>query len=180
MTHQTRNIWGYFITTPGEVVEHPPDGKKRFLSLLQDTAINDHCSVAPGLPKIVDLITEISLQSSAKRKAEARIEVQNYEKKPKHGPLAGKLVAETYWDNPEAKKLFLGNPNNDRRVKKVLDEQIKRLQQANRTVDEWKDMVDKHDKDNLCSSYDVFIIRQRCSFLCVVVYIHALGEMIKQ
>jgi hypothetical protein len=178
LTNQRRSIWGYYITTPGGVVERPPDGKKSFLSLLQDTAINDRYSVARGLPEIVDLTTEISLQSSAKRKAEAQIAVQNNDenKRPKHGPLSGKLVAETYWDSPEAKKLFLGNPNDDRHVEIVLEERIERLQQANRTVDGWKDMVDKHDKDNLCSSYDVFIIRQRCSILCLA-YVHALEEM---
>jgi hypothetical protein len=85
-------------------------------------------------------------------------------------------VTETYWDSPEAKKLFLGNPNDDCRVEKVLDERIERLQQENRTVDAWKDIVDKHDKDDLCSSYDVFMIRQRCSILCIV-YIHVLEEM---
>ena len=43
-------------------------------------------------------------------------------------------------------------------------------------MDGWKDMVDKHDKDNLCSPHDIFIIRQRCSILCLA-YIHALEEM---
>lgn len=176
LTNQRRSIWGYYITTPGGVVERPPDGKKSFLSLLQDTAINDRYSVARGLPEIVDLTTEISLQSSAKRKAVAQIAAQDERKKPYHGPLSGRVVVETYWDSPEAKKLFLGNSNDDRRVDKVLEERIERLQQANRTVDGWKDMVDKHDKDNLCSSYDVFIIRQRCSILCLA-YIHALEEM---
>ena len=95
--------------------------------MLQDTAINDCYSVARGLPIIVDLTTEISMQSPAKQKAEAWIAVQNDEKKPKHGPLSGKLVTETYWDSPEAKKLFLGNPNDDCRVEKVLDERIERL-----------------------------------------------------
>jgi hypothetical protein len=27
-----RKIWGYFITTPGGLVQRPPDGKKSFLS----------------------------------------------------------------------------------------------------------------------------------------------------
>ena len=73
-------------------MERPPDGKKSFLSLLQDTAINDRYSVARGLPEIVDLTTEISLQSSAKRKAEAQIAVQNNDenKRPKHGPLSAR------------------------------------------------------------------------------------------
>jgi hypothetical protein len=44
------------------------------------------------------------------------------------------------------------------------------------TFDSWHDIVDKHDKDNLCSSYDVYIIRQRCTILCLA-YISALEEM---
>jgi hypothetical protein len=176
LTNERRHIWGYYITTPGGGVERPPDGKKSFLTLLQDTAINDRYSVARGQPEIVDLTTEISLQLSAKRKADAQIASLDDRKKPNHGPLSGRLAMETYWDSPEAKKLFLGNPNDDRDVQNVLGERIERLQQANRTVDGWKDMVDKHDKDNLCSSYDIFIIRQRCSILCLA-YIHALEEM---
>ena len=136
LTNQRRSIWGYYITTPGGVVERPPDGKKSFLSLLQDTAINDRYSVARGLPDIVDLTTEISLQSSAKRKAEAQIAAHDdRKKKPNHGPLSRRLVAETYWNSPEAKKLFHGNSNEDRCVEKVFEESIERLQQANRTVD---------------------------------------------
>jgi hypothetical protein len=36
-----REIWGYFITRPGGLVECPPDGKKSFLSLLQDESISN-------------------------------------------------------------------------------------------------------------------------------------------
>lgn len=171
-----RKIWGYFITKPGGLVERPPDGKKSFLSLLQDVSINDRYSVARGLPEVLDLTTEIAEQSSAKRKSEANVAANDEAKKPKHGPISEKIVVETYWDSPEAKKLFLGNANDERDVQNVLEQRIERLQQANRTMDGWKDVIDKHDKDNLCSSYDVFIIRQRCSILCLA-YTYALEEM---
>ena len=171
-----RKIWGYFITKPGGLVERPPDGKKSFLSLLQDASINDRYSVARGLPEVVDLTTEIAEQSSAKRKSEAYAAAKDEAKKPKYGPFSAKIVEETYWDSPEAKKLFLGNANDERDVQNVLEQRIERLQQANRTMDGWKDVIDKHDKDNLCSSYDVFIIRQRCSILCLA-YTYALEEM---
>ena len=65
-------------------------------------------------------------------------------------------MLETYWDSPEAKKLFLGNSTDNRSVVDVLRERIQRLQQVNRTQDGWRDLVDKHDVDNLCSAYDVF------------------------
>ena len=52
-----------------------------------------------------------------------------------------------YWDSPEAKKLFLGNPNESRGVADVLKQQIEQLQQANWTIDGWEDVIDKNDKD---------------------------------
>ena len=73
-----RTVWGYFATMPGGLVERPPDGRKSFLSLLQDATINDrYSSVARGLPEIVDLTTAIAEQSTAKRRAEAFIEAQD-------------------------------------------------------------------------------------------------------
>jgi hypothetical protein len=42
-------------------------------------------------------------------------------------------------------------------IYEVLEERIERLQQVNQTMDGWRDLVDKHDNDNLCSPYDIFI-----------------------
>jgi hypothetical protein len=176
-SNQKRKIWGYYITTPGGLVERPPDGgRKSFLSLLKDSTINDHYSVACGVPEVVDLTNEIAEQSTAKRKAQAQVEAEDKSKKPRHGPASAKIVVETYWDSPEAKKLFLGNLTDDRDVIEVLEERIERLQQVNRTMDGWRDLIDKHDKDNLCSPYDIFISRQRCSILCLA-YTFAFEEM---
>ena len=68
-----RQVWGYYVTAPGGIVECPPDGKKSFLSLLQDEKIGDHYSVARGVPRVIDLTSEIAKQSSARRKAEAKL-----------------------------------------------------------------------------------------------------------
>ena len=123
-----------YVTTPGGLVKCPPDGKKSFLCLQQDSSINHCYSVARGLPEVVDLTTAIAEQSLAKRKADAQIAAQDATKRPKHGPISGKFVEEqTYWDSPEAKKLFLGNPNDSRGVADVPEQQIQQLQQANRT-----------------------------------------------
>ena len=150
--------------------------RRVFLKLLQDEKLNDHYSVARGVTAVVDLTNEIKDQSTAKRKAQAQIDADDKTKKPKHGPALSAIAEQRYWDSPEAKKLFLGNSNDSRDVVEVLEERIERLQQANRSVNGWKDLVDKHDKDNLCSPYDVFIIRQRCSILCLA-YTVALEEM---
>ena len=70
------------------------------------------------------------------------------------------LLQERSWwrltrDSPKAKKLFLGDSNDERDLVKVLEQQIERLQQANKTSDGRCDIIDKHDKDHLCTSYDV-------------------------
>jgi hypothetical protein len=142
------------------LVKRLPNGKNSFLLLLQDASINDWYCVACGLPEVVDLTTAIAEQSSAKQKADAQIAAQDATKRPKHGPLSGKFVEEqTYWDSSKAKKLFLGKATNSRGVVDVLEQQIERLQQSNRTVDGWKDVIDKHGEDNLCSSFNIIMGR---------------------
>ena len=192
--NQKRTVWGYYVTTPGGLVARPPDGTRSFLSLLQDETINDRYSIARGLSEVVDLTKEIHVKSRAKRRAEA-VDIAaaaiaetaaNKRGKPSTdailesaaavGSASAQILLETYWDSPEAKKLFLGNSTDGRSVIDVLKQRIQRLQQVNRTQDGWRDLVDKHDIDNLCSAYDVFIIRQRCSILCIA-YIFALEEM---
>jgi hypothetical protein len=170
-----RNVWGYYVTVPGGQVQRPPDGKHSFLSLAQDKMIGDHYTVVRGVPQVVDLSNEIVKQSSLKRKAEAK-EATEAAKKPEHGSTAGKILVQTYWESPEAKKLFLGDSTDERDVVEVLEQRIERLQQVNQTRDGWRDIVDKHDKDNLCSAHDIFILRQRCSILCLA-YMNALEEM---
>jgi hypothetical protein len=181
-----RNIWGYFVTTPGGLVARPPDGKRNFLSLLQDESISDRYSVARGLSEVIDLTNEIQVQTKAKRRAEAEATAAEGNKKAKSsvsiaaaaaaGSASAKIVVQSYWDSPEAKKLFLGTSTDERDVVDILQQRIERLQQVNRSPDGWRDLVDKHDVDNLCSPYDIFIIRQRCSILCLA-YTVALEEM---
>jgi hypothetical protein len=114
----------YFVTTPGGLTKRPPDGKKCFLTLLEDTRINDCYSVACGLPEIVNLTYKIGARSSEKQRSDAQTAALDESKSPKHGPISGKVVEETYWDSPEAKKLFLGNPSDSRDVVKVLKQRI--------------------------------------------------------
>jgi hypothetical protein len=157
-----------------------------FLSLLQDESISDRYSVARGLSEVIDLTNEIQVQTKAKRRAEAEATAAEGNKKAKSsvsiaaaaaaGSASAKIVVQSYWDSPEAKKLFLGTSTDERDVVDILQQRIERLQQVNRSPDGWRDLVDKHDVDNLCSPYDIFIIRQRCSILCLA-YTVALEEM---
>ena len=84
------------------------------------------------------------------------------------------ISIETYWDSPKAKKLFLGSSTDIRSVVDLLQQRIERLQRAKRTSDGWRDLINKHDVDNLCSPYDIFITRQGYSILCLA-YVVAVG-----
>ena len=83
------------------------------------------------------------------------------------------IMEESYWDSPKAKKLFLSSSTNKRRVQDIIQQRIERLKQVNRSSDGWRDNIDKHD---LCSPYNVFLIRQWCPILCLA-YVFALEEM---
>ena len=56
-------IWGYYVTRPGHILEGPPDGKRSFLSLLQDNILNDGYSVAGGLTEVVDFLLRELMKS---------------------------------------------------------------------------------------------------------------------
>jgi hypothetical protein len=58
-----RYIWGYYVTRSGHIVERPPDGKRSFLSLLQDNILNDGYSVAGGLTEVVDFLLRELMKS---------------------------------------------------------------------------------------------------------------------
>jgi hypothetical protein len=115
---------GILCYSPRRIVAHPPGGEKSFLSLLQDKMIGDHYSVAHGVPEVIDLTSGIAEQSSAKRKADAKLTALDEAKKPKHGSPAANILVETYWDSPQAKKLFLGDSNDERNIIEVLEQWI--------------------------------------------------------
>ncbi len=137
---------------------------------MQDEQINDCYSVARGASEVVDLKNEIQLQSKAKQRAEAvaaaAAQAADSNKKAKAttfaeaaapGLASAKIMIASYWDSPEAKKLFLGSSIDHWSIVEVLQERIERLQQVNKSPDSWRDLIERHDVDNLCSAYDIFI-----------------------
>ena len=77
---QKKHIMGYYVTAPGGIVACPPDGKRNFLSLVQDEIIQEHYSVTHSIPEVVDLSREIAGHSTTKRKAEAMLPAVDDEK----------------------------------------------------------------------------------------------------
>ena len=81
----------------------------------------------------------------------------------------------TYWESPEAIKLFGSNEASED-AKDTLQRRVKQLQSVNETEDGWRNAVDGRDPDNLCSRNDIFEIRQRSALLCCA-YQLALDNM---
>lgn len=88
------------------------------------------------------------------------------------------LLHQDYFDSPECKKLFVGDTKSNLSVRNVLEERIDLLKRVNMFQEGWKGVVESHDKDNICSPYDIFIVRQRSQMLCLA-YILALENMPK-
>jgi len=76
------------------------------------------------------------------------------------------LTTQTWWDSPEAFKLFKPVDDLDTDVESTLRRRINKLKDANIRNDAWRLVVKGHDPDDLCSECDKFCIRQRCSLLC--------------
>jgi len=86
------------------------------------------------------------------------------------------IQQQTYFDSPQAKKLFIGNSKSNDNVVSILEDRIEMLQHVSEYPEGWRDVVDHHDKDNLCSAFDIFVTRQRSQILCLA-YIYALDNM---
>lgn len=162
MTNERRSIWGYTL------VEHPLDGMMSFChcckTIQQLMIITRNSIVACGITTIVNLTSKTSLQSSAMQKQKLKQQLW----------MAGRILSMVLLQVCLCQR-YPGIVQRQRNT--VLAFQmmmvaskkfLKQLQQANRTVDGCKDMVeDKHDSNNFCSSYNVFIIWQRFSIPCV-------------
>ncbi|KAG7347878.1 hypothetical protein IV203_016583 [Nitzschia inconspicua] len=72
-------------------------------------------------------------------------------------------VCGTYWDSPEAYKLF--RPRQcDSNCLSAVERRIKLLQRAQQ-FEGWRDLVHGRDPDNVCSNYDKLVIRQKSMFI---------------
>jgi hypothetical protein len=76
-----------------------------------------------------------------------------------------KLLKETYWDSPEAQKLF--NPSQDDvNSRETLQRRIKQLCLVQQGTDGWRHAVLGRDPDNICTENDKVVLRQKSLLLC--------------
>ncbi|KAG7373561.1 hypothetical protein IV203_034285 [Nitzschia inconspicua] len=72
-------------------------------------------------------------------------------------------VSGTFWDSPEAYKLFRPRPS-DSNCLSAVERRIELLQRAQQ-FEGWRDLVHGRDPDNVCSNYDKLVIRQKSMFI---------------
>lgn len=95
-------------------------------------------------------------------------------------PALAALISESYWDSPEAKKLFLTSTSDSRSVEVALNARIDKLRHVNKHGREaWRAIVETHDKDNRCIKEDIKRLQQKSLILCRAYQI-ALDNMNEQ
>jgi hypothetical protein len=76
------------------------------------------------------------------------------------------IQQQTYWDSPEASIQFIPREE-DASVLECIERRILLLSKANASPEGFRLVVDGGDPDDLCSSNEVFRIRNRCALRCV-------------
>lgn len=79
------------------------------------------------------------------------------------------IANQSYWENEVAERCF-GKKDDDDSVQDAIERRVSILRSANETVEGWRHVVVERDPDNLCSSHDIHVIRQKSQLLCLVAY----------
>ncbi|KAG7358742.1 hypothetical protein IV203_015340 [Nitzschia inconspicua] len=100
----------------------------------------------------------VSMPKNTKSDSHERQQDSDHVDMPRQQSVCG-----TYWDSPEAYKLF--RPRQcDSNCLSAVERRIKLLQRAQQ-FEGWRDLVHGRDPDNVCSNYDKFVIRQKSMFI---------------
>ena len=97
---------------------------------------------------------------------------------------------ETWWDSPEAWKLFgeLVSANAEEEetqddnqltifdLRRTVGRRIKRLRKGYTTSDGWRNVIDDYDSQGLCTGPDIFNVQMKCRYLVVALQV-ALYDM---
>ncbi len=149
-----RNVTMYFVTDPGKPVQRPPEGDTSFAAMAADFEIHARRRRAACRPEtLAELDRDIECKFPKARPqsvSEPRAPV------PVH--------LQSFFDSPEAKKLFIGDSKSSKDVETVLQDRKEMLSRVNEYPSGWRDAVDRHDKDNL-TLHDIPYLGKNVKFL---------------
>jgi len=81
----------------------------------------------------------------------------------------------TYWESPEARKLF-GASDGDEDALVTINQKIEKLRAVNQKLDGYCNVVEGRDPHNKCMQFQNFELWQCCALLCMA-YVNARGKM---
>ena len=94
--------------------------------------------------------------------AEPVVEEQN---EPEQNPRIVELLSQTYWDSPEACKLF--GADEEQNALMNIRRRIETLSLGFSTATGWRHVLNDEDKQDVCSEFDRFNIRSKCQYISV-------------
>lgn len=150
------------VTNPGKQCKRPPTKQKKFVEEHADCCKTNAVRFLIGASAQTRKRTQDDVDQAERVEKEER--QQQDEKRRRQQQQ--ELKEHTYWNSPEAEKLFFSRGTGILSVKDMLDKRIELLQNVHATVDGWKNVVETCDKDNLCTAADIKTMQERCMTVC--------------
>jgi hypothetical protein len=144
-TGSRRKMTFFHVTKPGTVIKKPRGGH------IFKEDIQDHGTI--GIRKRKQLLqaeeaTTNPEEAATNPEEAATTNSRNSIESPQ--TRIQQLLLESRWHSPEYKKLF--GAKNGESVDQCLDRRMALMAHANSKVDAWRDVIDTHDKDGLCTN----------------------------
>ena len=78
----------------------------------------------------------------------------------------------TYWDSGLASSTFgyydpKDKDQSSKPIEDVVVERMMKLRAGYKTFEGWKHNVEEHDKKNICTHYDIFMLEQKCKYISI-------------
>ena len=184
LNNKLSSVTGYYITSPNALPAKPGGNQKWYsnmVSIISTTCENTRTRqpLKRDVPDTSLALHDLApvMERRSKRNCLGRyqcthpvspdhqevLEVEDATNVPP--PNAPAFVMPTYWDSPEAKKLF-GILNSDvEDLQEMILDRINRLQQCYHTSDGWKTTLDDLDSQNVCTRHDIFVLTMKCRYL---------------
>jgi hypothetical protein len=169
----------YHIVEPGVQVKYPVLDSKTFKIFVKtvDREVQS-ISFRSNRENEIPLAAAAAAAAPANSRERRTREEQSSSPVPPVQSKRQKVLAESYWDSDEARKLFEPREG-DSSCRETLERRVHQLRAVQQGCDGWRHAVVGRDPDNICTETDKVIIRQKALLLCLAYQI-ALDSMNKK
>ena len=135
-------------------MERPSQGNTSFQGILKDFEVH--------ATRVRQSHRETVNYDSINDVLQAALQERQQGTQQEHGhPASRHLEEQDYWDSSEAKKLFIGDKDSDKSVRDIMENRIATMQRVSRYPEGWREVVEQHDKDNLCMQHTTYMLLDR-------------------